>query len=154
MQEFVIWSALTALISTLISMVLGFLWYSEKMFGKLWGQVVGMRPSSEMSPEENDAFKKGMMPVYALNTFLTFIMFFGLSFFGVFLGPLNLLGAVIFGGLLWLAFVMPIFGISALWSGKPKNLAWKMFLVPAGYQLVCFIIAGIVWSQVYVYFIS
>ena len=37
---------------------------------------------------------------------------------------------------------MPTVAGQAMWSGKSKELSWKMFFISSGYQLVTLVIAG------------
>jgi hypothetical protein len=129
-------------ITTIICVVLGMGWFGP-VFGKAWAEIIGMPPASEMTPEQNKAFRQKMIPVYILNVIVTLIMMVILY--------LNVKGLTPVPGvttafLAWLGFVMPIEAGNALWSGKPKRHAWMMFLLTASYQLLCFVIAGALYT--------
>jgi hypothetical protein len=42
------------------------------------------------------------------------------------------------------AFVMPIIAGTAMWNNDSKKIAWTRFLIQSGYQLVIFIIFGLI----------
>lgn len=131
-------------VCAVIAMVLGFIWYGP-LFGKLWARVVGMDLST-MTPESKKEMQKKMAPVYLLNFILVVVTAF---VFDIFMGAAHITSPMVGVKLafwIWLGFVMPTIAGQAMWSNKPKNLAWAMFLTSAGYQLVLFIIFGIILS--------
>ncbi len=129
------------LIIAIIFNVLGFVWYGP-LFGKKWGNIIGMPPASQMTPEANKEFQKRMIPVYILNfvlsvvTAVVMVRFTGAGHSGVFI--------VLF--MIWLGFIMPLEAGAAMWSGKPRAVAWEMFWLSAGFQFVVFALAGVVLS--------
>ncbi len=148
MQIFLLTNALTAFIGVIASMVIGFIWYGP-IFGSKWGEIIGMKPASGMSDEEKKAFGKKMIPIYALNILTAFIMYFALAYFAVFIGRLNVSGAALYALFVWFGFVMPVLAGVALWSGKSKKLAWAMFGITAGYQLLTLVLAAVIWALMY-----
>jgi Protein of unknown function (DUF1761) len=135
-------------IVTVLAMGIGMVWHGP-LFGDTWARIVGMKTMKEMTPEEKKACQKGMGPTYALQIVATLTQFSLISFFGVFVGRLNLFGTVIFYCLLWLAFVVPLMAGGSLWAGLSRKQAWQKFMIGAGYQLVCFLIAAVVWAFVF-----
>ena len=60
---------LAVLVATIVSMVLGALWYSPILFGKLWAKL------SKFTEEDIEkAKKKGMTKNYILNFISLFVM--------------------------------------------------------------------------------
>lgn len=119
-MEVVNWGAI--LVSGVISVALGFLWYGP-LFGKVW-----MKHSGVTMPEEKPGMSQMMGPIV-------------LSIIGAVLAAYML--SVIGGGWvtafwLWLGFVIPVYLNSKGWEGK----SWTFVAVNAGYWLVYLLIAG------------
>jgi hypothetical protein len=142
-------SALTALAATIIATILGSFWYSLKCFGRTWTEFNGMDIND---PAKVAEAKKGMAATYALSMLSTFVMFFLFAFLGVFVGQLNLVGALVYGAVMWLGFAVPMIASSIIWSGKSRQLKWKMFFISAGYQLICFLLTSLAWVLIYPHF--
>lgn len=124
-------------ILVVLMQALGFVWYGP-LFGKLWAEITGMPPRDTLTPEEKKCVGKRMLPVMILNVVLNAITVFAFFFFTqTAFYPIPL--AVI----LFLGFVLPLLAGAAMWSGKPRKLAWKMFAVTAGYELLAFLVMGI-----------
>ena len=148
MSQFILANVTVGLIATVIATGLGFLWYGP-VFGEKWGAIIGMKSAKSMTAEENKKFQASMGPAYALQMLVTFIQFGMASFFGVFLGRLNIWGALVFYALLWLGFIVPMKAGDSLWSGHTRKQAWQKFAIGAGYQLICFLVAAVIWTLVF-----
>ena len=146
MQTVLIVNALTALAGMIFANIFGMIWYSQKVFGKAWGEIIGVDMNDPVKMAEG---KKSMPMLMFLNSIASFVMFFTLPFMAVFIGQLNILGALTFSAVMWLGFAVPISLIAALWSGKSKCLQVKMFLINIGYYLVTFLFAGLAWVLIY-----
>ena len=138
--------AITAFISTIVSFILGFIWYGP-LFGKLWGSITHM----DMNDHEKMAKMKKQMPYfYGVNFVLTFLMYYALGFSAALLvNPSYVRGIIFFALFVWLGFIVPIAGSNALWSGKSPKMSLKMFALTAGFQLIALVLAGLVWVEVY-----
>lgn len=123
------------------SMVLGMVWYSKSLFGKAWGEVIGMNPN--ITPEEIKNLQKTMGPLYLLQFVLSFFEAYVLAYFINTLGGMT---GIMTGIWICLGFVMPTIAGQAMWGGKSKKLAWKMFWITLGYQLVLFVLFGYILS--------
>jgi hypothetical protein len=130
------------IITTVIAVVLGMGWFGF-VFGKLWAEIVGTKDPSLMTLEENKEFQKKMAPVYVVNIVMTFIMMGVLYFFSKGFPEMSPLSITF---LAWLGFVVPLEASQSLWSGKSRRHAWQMFLLTCGYQLLCFVIAGAIYT--------
>ncbi len=120
-------------------MVLGYIWYGP-FFGKAWARIIGMDMST-MTPEQKKEMGKKMGPMYLLNFLLAILIAGTLGFI---INNWAMASGLVTGLIIWLGFVMPMMAMNAMWSGKAKKLAWQMFWLTAGYQLICFIIAGVI----------
>lgn len=150
MKELILAAIISSLITTIVATILGMIWYGP-LFGKTWMKVMGVHFDST---EDKKKAQKGMLPIYLTQMFVTFIMFLAFAYFNLFVGPLSVVGGIMFALVVWFGFVMPIEAGAALWSGKTKKLAWQMFLINTFYQMVCFAVAGLVWTLTYPYFFA
>ncbi len=111
----------TLIIATVVTILIGSLWYSPLMFGKQWMHMMGFT-----AEHMEKAKQKRMAPTYAwafvfslVHVFLVYILFLsGFELVGVFA--------------IWVGFSLPIFSNAVLWEGKP----WKFFFIQAGCSLV------------------
>ncbi len=152
MNTILIVNALTALGGTVVSLLLGMVWYSQKFFGKTWMEFNGMDMSVMQDPAKMAEAKKGMGATFALAALASFVMFFVFAFMAVFIGQLNFLGVLVFSAVLWLGFAVPMSASTVLWSGKSKKMKGKMFLISSGYYLITFLVTGIIWVLIYPHF--
>ncbi len=120
------WLAIIA--STLLSFVVGSLWYSPILFGAAWQKEAGL---------SDEKLKNGNMGViFGGAFFLIFISMFNLA---MFLGPKADLNFGIMAGFLtgfgWIAT-----SIGVLYLFERRSL--RLFFINAGYHLVCFTASG------------
>ncbi len=143
MQEMIInWWAV--IVGAVAINVIGFIWYGP-LFGKVWGNIIGMPPASEMSENENKDFQKKMGPVYLLNFFFSIWTAYVISFYvagWTSAGTTDITNGIMNAFWIWIGFLVPVLAGSAMWSGKSKKDSWKMFGLTAGYYLVSFIVLG------------
>ena len=148
MKEMILSAVISSAITTVLATALGMLWYGP-LFGKHWMKVMGVHFAT---PEDKKKAQKGMMPIYLLQMLVTFIMFLAFAYFNLFIGPLTIVGGIVFGLFIWFGFIMPIEAGNALWSGKTKKLSLHMFLISTFYQMIVLAIGGIVWTMTFPYF--
>lgn len=143
--------ALIAFICSVVSSVLGYIWYGP-VFGKLYASIMGM----DMNNPEKMAQGKKMMPVMMLINFLgTFILFYAFSFAAAILvNPNFLKGIMIFALFIWAGFLIPMVISNSLWSGKSPKMSLQLFLIGAAYQLISILLAGFVWMTAYPYLLQ
>jgi len=121
------------LVAAIVSMVIGALWYSPALFGKIWIKFSGMdkKKLDEMK-------KKGMGKGYVIGFIATLVMAYVLA---VALGWAEAgtvaLGAQV-GFWLWLGFIVPVVLGGVLWGGKAVQLFW----VDISYRLVSVVVMG------------
>jgi hypothetical protein len=127
MPEFNLWAVIAAAVS---GFVLGGLWYSPALFGKVWQREAGV--SDEQMKNANMALIFGLSLVLCLVASFVFAMFLGPR------PPLALgLGAGFSAGLCW---VSASFGINYLFERKTL----KLFLINAGYHTLQFTLIGLI----------
>lgn len=127
---------LAVLVCAVASLVIGWIWYGP-LFGKAWMRVAGME---NITPEMHEKMKKQMFGMLALQFVLSFTTAYVLSKFMYMTGTMGVMTAF----WVWFGFVMTIIGGAALWSGKTPKLAWTMFFVMSGCQLVTFVAFGLI----------
>ena len=120
------WVAISA--TTLLSFILGSLWYSPILFGKLWQKEAGI---------SDNKLKTGNMGIIFGGAFiLIFISMFNLA---MFLGPKADLSFGMMAGFLtgfgWVAT-----SIGVLYLFERRSL--KLFFINAGYHIICFTASG------------
>jgi len=121
---------LAVLVAAVASFLLGAVWYSNALFGKVWQREAGV---------SDEKLKQGnMAKIFGLTLILAFLAAWN---FANFLGPRP---SVVFGtlvgasaGLLWVA---SSFGIQYLFERK----SFKLFLINGGYHTFQFAIIGLV----------
>lgn len=128
---------LAVLVCGVLSMVIGAIWYGP-LFGKKWMQVVGATAEDLAARKE---MQKGVGKLYLIQFLLTLFQLYVLAHF------IN--GWEEASGLetsLWIygAFVLPLVAAGAMWNNDSRQVAWARFLIQAGYQLIIFIIFGLV----------
>lgn len=129
---------LAVLVCGVVSMAVGFIWYGP-LFGKAWMKIMG---AETMSGEQKDKMRKDMWKYYITQFVLSLFQIFVLAWYIITLKDIS--DGVHTAFSLWIAFVMPTVAGAALWSGKPKKVAWRMFFISAGAQLVSFILFGLI----------
>lgn len=115
-------------VSMVVSVVLGFIWYGP-LFGKKWAALSGLTIPAEKPP-----FKTMIKPIV--------LSLLGALFANVILS-MGVHGATVATGMLagffaWLGFVVPVYLNFSGWEGKP----WTLFSINAGYWLVYLLVAG------------
>ncbi len=127
MPEFNLWGVLAAAGS---GFVLGGIWYSPLMFGKVWQRESGV--SDEQLENGNMALIFGLAFLLCVVAAFVFAMFLGPR------PPLALgLGAGASAGLCW---VGASFGINYLFERR----SLKLFLINAGYHTLQFTLIGLI----------
>lgn len=130
---------LAVLLAGVVSMALGFLWYSPLVLGKQWIKERGFTKESLKKAQ------KEMGKLYALSFVVSLITAYVLShvmnlseyFFHYPMIQTGLTTAF----WMWLGFIMPVQLTGTIFSDK-KN--WKLFTIDTGYQLVSLIAMAIV----------
>lgn len=121
---------IAVLVGVVISMVVGFLWYSPMLFANQWMKLIGKTREQLGAPG----------PAYALT-----IVFAALSSYvlGAIIGWATPIKTPLIGALLGLAvgagLVATAFASMYLFEGRPG----KLYLINAGYQVVVLVLMGL-----------
>lgn len=133
---------LAVLVSAVVSMAVGFLWYSPVLFAKPWMKLMGVKCDT---PEEKAAMQKEAGPLYG-QAFICSIV--SAVFLAIVLSRMMVPDSDLWRGLkiafgVWLGFVATVQYTNALFNKKPKAL----FFIDTGYQLVCYLIMGAILTK-------
>lgn len=121
----------------IVSMVLGWLWYGP-LFGRLWMQVNDLNPDDVAKRE---AMQKEAGPLYGVQFLLVLLQVYILAHFVAGWEDASGLESSLW---IWLGFIMPTVAGLSMWNAKPGKVRFTMFMLSAGYQLVSFIVFGLI----------
>lgn len=127
---------LSVLVASVVSMGVGFLWYTV-LFGKPWMKLMGYTKAS-MEKE-----KANMGKTYTISFLLTLLMAYVLFHIMVFSDNYFdyswLMTGLTSAFWVWLGFVAPVQATDVLFGGKQ----WKLFAINTGYQLASLLAMGL-----------
>lgn len=128
------------LVSGVLGMIIGGLWYSPAVFGKMWMTLSGLTPE-----KMEECKKKGMTKQYVLQLIAVLVMTSVLACIVRNAGAITLSSGLYVGFYTWLGFIAPVTLGSILWEGKP----WKLWLINNAHYLIVLLISGAIlaiWS--------
>lgn len=128
---------IAVLVSGIVAMVLGGLWYSPLLFGKAWMKDMGW---GETMPE---SAKKNATKSYAIMFVGSLVMMFVLAHFIFVWGAATVSEALTLGFWTWLGFLAPVVMGAQLWEGKP----WRLFFISGGYYLALLLITSVILAS-------
>lgn len=125
------------LVSAVIAMVLGAIWYGP-LFGKKWCEIVGV-DMNDM--EARKKMQKSAMPLYFIQFVLTLFQVYVLAHY---IKGWSDVSGIENSLWIWGAFVMPTIAAGSMWNNDSAKVSWARFLIQAGYQLILFVIFGFI----------
>ncbi len=128
---------LAILVCSILAMVIGALWYGP-IFGKKWLEVVG---ATTEDLEKRKEMQKGAFKLYVVQFILTLFQVWVLAYYIEGWKDASGLENALW---IWSAFVIPVIAGTAMWNNDSAKIAWARFLIQGGYQLVIFVVFGIV----------
>ena len=129
---------LAVLVAAVVIFILGGLWYSKMLFAKRW--IVLMGKSEE---ELKASSASGNMPLMFIGAFICGFLIAGtLAIVVNHFPPYTAARGAEIGVACWLGFAAATSFATALFSMQPKQL----WLINSGYNLVSFVLAGIILS--------
>lgn len=120
---------LVPIVVAVLSMVIGFVWYSMQVFGKIWMRETGL---------SMDEVSKGPGLGYLYTTIASFVMGLVMAVFVKYLGTSTVLDGLATGFFAWFGFVLPAFVANYVFSRK----SWTLLAVDAGYYMFNMAAAG------------
>ncbi len=130
---------LAVLVAAIATMIVGFIWYSNPMFGKAWMRVIGVDPSDK---EQVEKIQKAAGPLYGFMFIGSLVAAYVLSIFISGLGAMGASGGMKVAFWVWLGFIATVKFGDALFSGKTPSIRKTMFWTGAGFQLASFLAMG------------
>ena len=124
---------LAVFVAGVTSMVVGALWYSPMIFGKIW-----MTMSHIDEKKMKEMKKKGLGKSYGMAFVGSLVMSYVLAHFVDYTQSNTAMAGAQTGFWLWLGFVAPVLMSSVLWEGK----SMKLYLLNVGQLLVSLLIMG------------
>jgi len=124
---------LAILVASIVSFIIGMLWYSPLLFGKAWIKLMNF--SKE---DMNKAKKKGMGKTMLLGFIATLVTAYVLSYFINVLRYSSAGDGAVLGFMIWLGFLATTLLGSVLWEGKP----YALYFLNITYHLVNLVILG------------
>ncbi len=117
-------------VSSLAAMGVGFVWYSNALFGKKWIEL------HELKGDKMD--KAGMGKIFGITFLVTLVSAYVLSIFIHYAGAYSLINGAKTGLWAWLGFVMPTSLATYLFTKKPMSL----YAIDAGHHLTVLLVMG------------
>ncbi len=129
---------LAILLAGIVSMAVGFFWYSPMVLGKPWMKLKGYTADSLKKAQKEMGKLYGVSFVVSLITayVLSHVMTLSVAFFHY--GKLET--GLITAFWMWLGFMMPV-QLTATIFGDKK---WKLLAIDSGYQLASVLLMGVV----------
>lgn len=121
---------LAVLVAAIVSMVIGAVWYSPLVFGKIWMKLSGVMP------------KGGAVKSYLIGGISTLVTSYVLAHFIHFAEATTVVQGITAGFWLWLGFIATTTLSSVIWEGKPV----KLYILNNAYSLVSLIVMGAILS--------
>lgn len=124
------------LVSGILSVVLGFIWYGP-LFGKQWMVLSGVTMPEE-KPSAGSMVKPMIISVIG-TILMAYTLTHALAFGNTYLGISGISAALQGAFWHWLGFVVPVNLNFLAWEGK----SWKLFAINTGYWLVLLALVAI-----------
>lgn len=124
------------IVAIVVSMVVGFLWYSPFLLGKPWMKESGLTPEKLKAEQKQAGIAYGLSAVLALPMayILNHVIVLSVNFYHY----SNLSTGLISAFWMWLGFVMPVQATGTLFGNKK----WKLFAINTSYQLASILAMG------------
>jgi hypothetical protein len=100
-------------------------------------EIIGVRPDD---PETLKKMQKSAGPLYLVQFLLTLFQVLVLAHL---IADASRTGGLERSLWIWAAFVVPTLAGAVMWTNQPAPLKWTRFLIQGGYQLVLFIVFGL-----------
>ena len=120
-------------VAAVINMVVGALWYSPVLFGKVWSNLIG---------KKMEDMRANAGPGYSITTLGALVQSFVLAVLVHNLGLTTAVKGAWLGLLVWLAFTAATTASDTVFAGRP----WKLWKINTGYYLVVLLINGTLLS--------
>lgn len=117
------------LVTVIVNMILGALWYSPVLFANAWMKEIG---------KKMDDLKGGASTGYIIAVVADIVMAYVMAHFVKYAGATTAAAGAMTGFWLWLGFVAAVMAMSYVFEGRSAKLFW----INAGLNLVTFVVTG------------
>ena len=125
---------LAVVAAAIANMVIGAIWYSPAVFGKMWMKSAGI------SQKDVEAQKKAMQKVYGFAFVGALIMAYVFAIIINLTAATTVVEALQIGFLAWLGFVATVSLSSVLFEGRKQEL----YLLNNGYNLISLLVMSLI----------
>ena len=129
---------LAVILAGVVNMAIGFMWYSEALFGKQWMKLSGL--TKEKMEKGKKDLPKIMLTSFVATLVMAYCLRYSVVYGGEYHGTTGVQLGVMTGFFTWLGFIMPVQLTHVLYEKQPL----KLFYIHTGYQLVAVIAMAIV----------
>ena len=128
-------SLVPVIVATVVAMLIGMAWYSQKVFGVVWAKEAGLDPNTQ---DGNDGMGKQVLSGAIQNFVIIYILAHFLLLAEAYPGADAMLGAA------WMAILVAATHVGAvIW--ERKSLTY--FAINAGYLAVIIIVASLILTR-------
>lgn len=130
---------LALIISPVLSVALGFIWYGP-LFGKQWMKLAGIP-----EPTEKPSFKMMLKPIllsFVGSILASYVLLLSITHSNTYLGTSGIASELWVVFYIWLGFIVPPALNFVGWEGK----SWKLFCINSGYWFVYLALVGTLLS--------
>lgn len=135
MLSFVSVNFLAVIVATVLTMIIGFLWYSPMLFMKPWA---AMTPG--VSKRTKEQMQERMVPAIVTSALCNLVMAYVLAVIMRYAGVHTFLGGLVSGLWVGVGFVVTSELQNAMYAWKPL----KLVAIDAGYVVVSLVVMGAV----------
>ncbi len=128
-------------VATVVQFVLGALWYSPVLFGKIWMEIM---ECTNIPPEELKKMQKEMAPFYVLQLVLTLLTTLAFANLVPYVTAFSIYHLAFW---IWVGFIAPIQIGSVVWANTEKKYWLKQILIMISFQLVSIMITAWILSM-------
>ena len=125
------------LVCAVLAMALGFLWYGP-LFGKKWMSIVGVGPADLAARQK---MQQNVWKLYVAQFLLVLFQVWVLAYY---IAGWQEASGLVNALWIWAAFIMPTVAGAAMWNNDSAKISWARFMIQAGYQLVLFVMFGLI----------
>ena len=133
MMQIVNINYLAVLVAAIVGFFVGYLWYSNALFGKMWRDLMGFDEK-----KMKQAMKKGMGKTMTIGFLSTLLMSYILAHFISYVQAQTAIDGILAGLWIWIGFVATIMIGMVMYEGKPM----KLYCINSLYWLVTLCVMG------------
>jgi hypothetical protein len=128
---------LAVVVCAVLSLVVGGIWYGP-IFGKKWLEVTG---ADKIDLERRKEMMAGVWKLYLTQFVLSLFQVYVLAYYIVGWKEASEIENALW---IWSAFIIPTIAGTSMWNNDTAKVSWARFLIQGGYQLVIFVIFGLI----------